>query len=90
MANPTPTPPGTPTQVYVRFRGIDNGQINAEIGCDGEENTTPEIRRVMSGIAMTISAFFATFRQADAAESSATLASYLASNEVPRNKENEE
>lgn len=84
MANPTPTPPGTPTQVYIRFRGVENGQINAEIGCDGEENTSPEIRRVMSAVAMTISAFFATFGQADATESSATLALYLASNEVPK------
>lgn len=84
MANPTPTPPETPTQVYVRFRGIENGLINAEIGCDGEEETTPEIRRVMSAIAMTISVFFATFGQADAAEKSARLASYLASNEVSK------
>lgn len=90
MASPTPTPPGTPTQVYVRFHGVENGQISAEIGCDGEENTTPEIRRVMSAIAMMISTFFASFGQTDAAESSVRLASYLASNEVPRNKENEE
>lgn len=84
MASPTPTPPGTPTQVYVRFRGVENGQINAEIGCDGEEDTTPEIRHVMAATAMTISAFFATFGQEDAAESSARLASYLATNEVSK------
>ena len=75
---PTPTPPGTPTQVFVRFIGEEQGGVRVEIGCDGEESATPKIRMVMSLVARAIAASFLVGGDVGAAERAERLAEYIA------------
>ena len=86
MPSPTPTPPGTPTQIYVRFGACEDGLISAQIGCDGEENSLPEVRATMAAIANSLAILFAVLPDGTpdhrinnvAAASATRLAEYLA------------
>ena len=83
---PTPTPPGTPTQIYVRFGACEDGFIAAQIGCDGEENAPAEVRATMGAIANSIAILFSVLPDGTpdrrinnvAAASATRLAEYLA------------
>jgi len=77
MPSPTPTPPGTPTQVYVRFVGERSEVVECQIGCDGEENAPPKTRKVMALVAHAIAAAFLVGGDAGAAERAERLAEYI-------------
>ena len=77
MPSQTPTPPGTSTQVFVRFVGECHEGIEVEIGCDGEENATPNTRKVMTLVAHAIAASFLIAGDAGAAERAERLAEYI-------------
>lgn len=77
MPRPTPTPPGTPTQVFVRFVGERPEVIECQIGCDGEENAPPKTRKVMALVAHAIGAAFFAAGDAGAAERAQRLAEYV-------------
>ena len=68
MSIPTPTPPGTPTQVYVRFVGERHEVVECQIGCDGEESAPPNTRKLMALVAHAIAASFLVAGDAGAAE----------------------
>ena len=78
MPSPTPTPPGTPTQVYVRFVGERPEGVEFQIGCDGEENAQPNTRRLMAVVAHAIAAAFLVTGDAGAADRAERLAGYIA------------
>ena len=46
MPSPTPTPPGTPTKVFVRFVAERPEGVECQIGCDGEESAPPNTRQI--------------------------------------------
>lgn len=75
--SPTPTPPGTPTQVYVRFVGERTEGIECQIGCDGEENAPPKTRKAMALVAQSIAAAFLVAGDAGAADRAERLAEYI-------------
>lgn len=77
MPSQTPTPPGTPTQVFVRFVGERPEGIECQIGCDGEENAPPKTRKVMALVAHAIAAAFLVAGDAGAAERAERLAEYV-------------
>lgn len=77
MPSPTPTPPGTPTQVYVRFVGERPEGVECQIGCDGEENAPPKTRKVMALVAHAIAAAFLVTGDAGASEHAERLAEYI-------------
>jgi hypothetical protein len=74
---PTQTPPGTPTQVFVRFIGEQPDGIECQIGCDGEENAPPTTRKAMALVARAISASFIVAGDIGAAERAEHLAEYI-------------
>ena len=78
MPSPTPTPPGTPTQVYVRFVGECPEGVKCEIGCDGEENAPPKTRKAMALVAHAIAAAFLVAGDAGAADRAERLAEHIA------------
>lgn len=78
MPSPTPTPPGTPTQVFVRFVGERPEGIECQIGCDGEENAPPKTRKAMALVAHAIAAAFLVAGDAGAAERAEQIAEYIA------------
>jgi len=78
MPSPTPTPLGTPTQVYVRFVGERPEGVECQIGCDGEEIAPPKTRKVMALVAHAIAAAFLVTGDAGAAERAERLAEYIA------------
>lgn len=78
MSSPTPTPPGTPTQVYVRFVGERPEGVECQIGCDGEENASPKTQKVMALVAHAIAASFLVAGDAGAADRAERLAEYIA------------
>ena len=81
MPSPTPTPPGTPTQVYVRFVGERPEGIACQIGCDGEENAAPKTRALMALVARGIAGALLVAGDAGAAEHAERLAEYIARQE---------
>ena len=74
---PTPTPPGTPAQVFVRFVEERPEGIQSQIGCDGEENAPPLTRKAMSLVAQAIAAALLVAGDAGAAERAQKLADYI-------------
>lgn len=78
MTSPTPTPPGTPTQVFVRFVGERPEGIECQIGCDGEENAPPKTRKAMALVAHSIAAAFLVAGDVGAYERAERIAEYIA------------
>lgn len=77
MSSPTPTPPGTPTQIFVRFVGERPEGVECQIGCDGEENASPKTRMTMALVAHAIAAAFLVGGDTGAAERAERLAKYV-------------
>lgn len=77
MPSHTPTPPGTPTQVYVRFVGERPEVVECQIGCDGEENAPPKTRKAMALVARSIAAAFLVTGDVKASERAERLAEYI-------------
>lgn len=69
-----PTPPGTPTQVFIRFDGETPEGVNCKIGCDGEENAPPRTRKLMMLVTHSIAAAFLAAGAAGAYEVAERLA----------------
>lgn len=76
---PTPTPPGTPTQVFVRFVGERPEGVEVQIGCDGEDVAPQNTRRAMALVAHAIAASFLVAGDAGAAERAERLATHIQS-----------
>ena len=66
----TPTPEGTPTQIFIRFGDLtpDGKHIECEIGCDGEDKASPVVRQTMSVVARGIVASLLALSNMDAAK----------------------
>ena len=78
MPSPEPTPPGTPTQVFVRFVGERPDGIEVQIGCDGEENAPQKTRNAMALVAHSIAAAFLIAGDVGSSERAERLAEYIA------------
>ena len=74
---PTPTPPGTPTQVFVRFVRERPEGIEVQIGCDGEEAVPENTRKMMALVARSFSAAFLLVGDMGAVERAERLAEYI-------------
>lgn len=74
---PRPTPPDTPTQVFVRFIRELPGGIEIQIGCDGEETAPTNTRKLMALVARSLSAAFLLAGDIGAVERAERLAEYI-------------
>jgi hypothetical protein len=72
----TPTPEGTPTQIFIRFGDLtpDGKHIRCEIGCDGEDKASPVVRQAMSVVARGIVSSFLAINDMEAAYSAWRIA----------------
>ncbi len=70
----TPTPEGTPTQIYIRFGEEKNGTIECHIGTDGEDRAPINTRMTMVAILQGIAVTLAVLQNMDGAMSANKLA----------------
>lgn len=74
----TPTPEGTPTQIYFRFGEQDaEGNIHMTIGMDGEERAPVAALSAMGIVAASSAISLRIAGQKQAAEAASALAKYL-------------
>lgn len=70
----TPTPEGTPTQIYIRFGAETEEGIECSIGTDGEDNAPRNTRMAMVAILQGIAVTMAVLGAMHAATSANNLA----------------
>ena len=70
----TPTPEGTPTQIFIRFGKETDGGIECSIGTDGEDNAPRNTRMAMVAILQGIAVTMAVLGEMRAATSANNLA----------------
>ena len=70
----TPTPEGTPTQIFIRFGKETDGGIECSIGTDGEDTAPYKTRMTMVAILQGIAVTMAVLGDMRAATSANKLA----------------
>ena len=70
----TPTPEGTPTQIFIRSGKETDGGIECSIGTDGEDNAPRNTRMAMVAILQGIAVTMAVLGEMRAATSANNLA----------------
>ena len=70
----TPTPEGTPTQIFIRFGKETDGGIDCAIGTDGEDNAPHNTRMAMVAILQGIAVTMAVLGDMRAATSANNIA----------------
>lgn len=70
----TPTPEGTPTQIFIRFGKETEGGIECSIGTDGEDRAPRNTRMAMVAILQGIAVTMAVLQNMDGAMAANKLA----------------